>query len=47
MDIQVNDQRGGHPYEYPRPITIYLDIHMDIGASIRVGLSVLRTVRQG
>jgi len=49
----------GHPYGYPRPVAIYLDIHTDIRADVRAGvragvradvrveLSMLRTVRPG
>jgi len=37
----------GHQYGYPRPVTIYLDIHTDIRADVHVKLSVLRTLRPG
>jgi len=44
--ISMKKVRGhGHSYGYPRPDAIYLDIHTDILADVRVELSMLRPTR--
>jgi len=47
VDIQVNGHGGGYRYGCPHPLTIYMDIHTNIRADIRVKLCLLRTVRLG
>jgi len=47
MDIHVNGQWVRTFIRISSPMTIYLDIHTDIGADVRVELSVLRTVWPG